>query len=98
MKLKMISEVIVADPDMVFNYLGNAAKQLFGGKKKNKLPQRYRRYEMKQVSYQRATDPRVKCETCKFFDPSDNTCVLVEGKINPDAVCRLWDQGGDDED
>lgn len=98
MKLKMISEVIVADPDMVFNYLGSAAKKVFGGGKKTKLPDRYRRYSTKQVSYKRSSDPRVKCETCKFFDKSDNTCVLVEGNIHPEAVCRLWDAGGGDDD
>lgn len=94
----MISEVIVADQDMVFNMLGSAAKKLFGGGKKTKLPERYRRYEPRQVHYQRSTNPNVRCETCRFFDDSDNTCVLVEGSIHPQAVCRLWDAKSGDDD
>lgn len=89
MKLKLISEVIVADPDMVFNYLGSAAKKVFG-KDKKKLPDRYRRYSMEQAEYKRATNPNVSCKTCKYFDDSQDSCILVEGDIHPKAVCRLW--------
>lgn len=88
MKLRLISEVTVADPDMVFNMLGTAADDLFGGK--DKLPDRIRQYKQEQVEYGKSSRSNIKCEKCKHFDERERTCEKVEGKIHPEAVCKLW--------
>ena len=30
----------------------------------------------------------VRCDVCVFYD--DNHCDIVEGDIEPDAMCKLW--------
>ena len=32
----------------------------------------------------------VKCGNCVFFNEARNQCVVVEGEINSEAVCKLW--------
>lgn len=30
------------------------------------------------------------CKNCVFFDEMNNQCQIVSGKIEPEAVCKLW--------
>lgn len=92
MKLKQILEAITAEPDAVFNYLGTAAKALFPSLD-SKLPKRFKQKKQKTVNYQRAVERNVRCKTCEFFDEKKNTCLKVEGRLNPNAVCDLWEKG-----
>lgn len=32
----------------------------------------------------------VKCENCIFFNEDANQCILVEGSIDPEGLCKLW--------
>lgn len=32
----------------------------------------------------------LKCGNCIFFNEAANQCQIVEGKIEPNAVCKLW--------
>jgi hypothetical protein len=32
----------------------------------------------------------VKCESCIFFNEDANQCILVEGQIDPEGLCKLW--------
>ena len=84
---RLISEtgVHVADENMVFNVLGDLVR---GGKKK----------KQEEVGYGIATEKNVRCSTCKNFDEKEKTCMRVEGKVHPDAVCKLWEKAGADED
>ena len=32
----------------------------------------------------------IKCDNCIFFNENANQCVLVEGSIDPEGLCKLW--------
>jgi hypothetical protein len=32
----------------------------------------------------------IKCDNCIFFNEAANQCVLVEGSIDPEGLCKLW--------
>jgi len=32
----------------------------------------------------------IKCNNCIFFNEAANQCVLVEGSIDPEGLCKLW--------
>lgn len=32
----------------------------------------------------------VKCYNCIFFNEEQNQCIVVEGKIDPEGLCKLW--------
>ena len=32
----------------------------------------------------------IKCNNCIFFNEDANQCVLVEGSIDPEGLCKLW--------
>ena len=32
----------------------------------------------------------IKCNNCIFFNEEANQCVLVEGNIDPEGLCKLW--------
>jgi hypothetical protein len=32
----------------------------------------------------------IACINCVFFNEEMNQCQIVEGEIEPDAVCKLW--------
>lgn len=32
----------------------------------------------------------IKCEDCIFFNASANQCIIVEGLIEAEGVCKLW--------
>lgn len=95
MKLRTISEVAVADPDQAFQLLGTAARQLFG--KGQKLPDRLAQHTKQQAEYSdTASRPDQTCQKCKYFEKQPGNihkCKIVEGGINANGWCRLWDGG-----
>ena len=32
----------------------------------------------------------IKCYSCIFFNEYTNQCVVVEGSIDPEGLCKLW--------
>jgi hypothetical protein len=44
------------------------------------------------VQYQTQPQGVQKCSGCAHFIAESNTCMLVEGRISPDAWCTLWAQ------
>jgi hypothetical protein len=32
----------------------------------------------------------VKCYNCIFFNEDANQCIVVEGQIDPEGLCKLW--------
>ena len=84
MKLRIISEIDNAES---LSILGQPAQQVFGAS--DEIPERIQQYSQQQAEYKRSTDPNTKCETCKSFN-TNNSCRLVEGSINPEAVCKLY--------
>ena len=32
----------------------------------------------------------VKCDNCIFFNEDMNECIVVEGTIDPEGLCKLW--------
>jgi hypothetical protein len=32
----------------------------------------------------------VKCYNCIFFNEEANQCIVVEGQIDPEGLCKLW--------
>lgn len=32
----------------------------------------------------------VKCYNCIFFNEETNQCIVVEGQIDPEGLCKLW--------
>ena len=32
----------------------------------------------------------IRCEDCIFFNEDANQCIIVEGDIDPDGICKLW--------
>lgn len=91
MRLNLITEVVVADPDAVLGLLGSAARQLFGNGKKD-LPKRYAVYTKLEADYRmHSTDQQKTCANCKYYD--DKKCKIVEGTISPRGVCKFWDGG-----
>lgn len=32
----------------------------------------------------------IRCEDCIFFNENGNQCIVVEGDIDPDGICKLW--------
>jgi hypothetical protein len=83
MKLRIISEIENAEE---LSMLGQSAQQVFGAS--DEIPSRIRQCNKQQAEYKESTDPNAKCETCKFS--SLDSCKLVEGRINPEAVCKLY--------
>jgi hypothetical protein len=32
----------------------------------------------------------IRCEDCIFFNEEASQCIIVEGDIDPDGICKLW--------
>jgi len=32
----------------------------------------------------------IKCYNCIFFNEDTNQCIVVEGQIDPEGLCKLW--------
>jgi hypothetical protein len=32
----------------------------------------------------------IKCYSCIFFNENANQCIVVEGQIDPEGLCKLW--------
>jgi hypothetical protein len=32
----------------------------------------------------------IKCNNCIFFNEAANQCIIVEGSIDPEGLCKLW--------
>jgi hypothetical protein len=32
----------------------------------------------------------IKCYNCIFFNENANQCIVVEGQIDPEGLCKLW--------
>lgn len=89
MRLSNIIEEAV-DHQQTLEMLGLPAQKVFGAGR-DSLPPRYIKRTKTEVDYQIPTPkPNQRCQNCKNFSVESNQCRVVEGKIDPNAWCKMW--------